>query len=669
MCGISAVLSLRAYPAQSNDEQSSCLNEQLSKSLDLIQHRGPDARGEWASDDGNVYLGHVRLSIVDLSPQANQPFHDSENDVHAIVNGELYNDEYYRKLLGSEYDFQSLSDCEIVLALYKHYGLSFLSHLRGEFALILWDSRRKIFIGARDRYGVKSLYYTVVNNRLLVATEMKCFLPFGWKPEWDVQSLRERGWMFGVGTMFNGVKSVAPGHYIISRSFKAIEDAAYWEIEYPEKRTPELRSEVEMIEGVRARLMEAIKVRLRADVPLGIYLSGGLDSSAVAGMVAHLVKEEGARLGNDDSHLLSRIKCFTVQFEKDSEEDESDIAQRTAEWLGVDFHPVSVNEDVIVSKFEDTVWHSEMPIPDTNGMGRLAMAEVAKSHGIKVILTGEGSDEHFGGYRDLLGDFLLENDPSWPSSPSKEEIAELANRLKLNLRTLAIPADEKGVPESTRRMLNNTSILNFIETLGRMPFAEWTDIHAVTSPYTAAAESLDGRVRDAMLNRWHPLHTAEYLFIKGCLCNLLLRYLGDNIDMVHNVETRPPFLDHHLTEYVNGLPPGLKIKISSPDGPVTEKFILREAVHPFVTEEIYTRQKKSYLGPTRFQENGPLHKLVLRLTSRENVDALGFVDWEETQEHVRKAFQDKISWSLRVALSVCQFVVLSQRFGVTRATP
>jgi asparagine synthase (glutamine-hydrolysing) len=124
------------------------------------------------------------------------------------VNGELYDDEYYRNLLGTEYDFRSRSDCEIVLALYKHYGLSFLSHLRGEFALILWDARRKVFIGARDRFGVKSLYYTIVNNQLLVATEMKCFLPFGWKPEWDVQGLRECGWVFGTGTMFKGVQSV-----------------------------------------------------------------------------------------------------------------------------------------------------------------------------------------------------------------------------------------------------------------------------------------------------------------------------------------------------------------------------------------------------------------------------------------------------------------------------
>ncbi|KAJ5161820.1 hypothetical protein N7492_007212 [Penicillium capsulatum] len=667
MCGISAVLCQDTCNSSCGDDSSS-LGNQLSESLNLIQHRGPDARGEWASDDGKVHLGHVRLSIVDLSPQGHQPFHDSVNDVHAIVNGELYNDEYYRELLGGEYNFRSQSDCEIVLALYRHYGLSFVSHLRGEFALILWDARRKIFIGARDRYGVKSLYHSVVNNRLVVATEIKCFLPFGWKPEWDVQSLREGAWMIGSGSMFKGVQSVRPGHYIISKNFSPIREAAYWDVEYPDKRTPELRSEEEMIEGVRARLLDAVKVRLRADVPVGIYLSGGIDSSAVAGMVAHLVKEEGARLGNDDSHLLSRVKCYTVQFDKNSGADESDIAQRTAEWLGIDFHPVHVTEDVIAAKFEDTVWHSEFTMPDTNGIGKLAMAEVAHSHGSKVILTGEGSDEHFGGYKESSLDFLLENDPSWPGALSDAERAEIREKALALFAPGGVPI-KSNLPESTRRMLNNCSTLSKLTVFATLPWSEWTDAYATASPETAQVESLDGRVRDAIANRWHPLHTSEYLLLRGYFCNIMLRYLGDNIDMVHNVETRPPFLDHHLTEYANGLPPSLKMN-RSPDGSfITEKYILREAVAPFVTEELYKRTKKPYIGPANFQENGPFHKLILRLVSRENVEALGFVDWDQAQEHVRKAFQDKDGRSLRVAIFLGQIVVLSQRLGVAKATP
>lgn len=160
----------------------------------------------WLDQSG---LGHVRLSIIDLSPDGNQPFHDGNDEIHAVVNGELYNHEYYKAELAQEYDFKGNSDCEIVIALYKHYGLSFLTHLRGEFALVLWDAKRKLFFAARDRYGIKSLYYTMVNNQLLVATEMKSFLAFGWQPEWCVRGLREHSWQFNSETFFQGTHRVS----------------------------------------------------------------------------------------------------------------------------------------------------------------------------------------------------------------------------------------------------------------------------------------------------------------------------------------------------------------------------------------------------------------------------------------------------------------------------
>jgi asparagine synthase (glutamine-hydrolysing) len=156
-----------------------------------------------------IGLGHARFSIIDLSPSGNQPFHDKEETVHAVINGELYDHEKYRKELASEYDFKSNSDCEIVTALYRHYGISFLSKLRGEFALVLWDAKRKLLFAARDRYGIKSLYYTVVNNKLLVATEMKSFLPFGWQPEWSVENLLRKGWLWDTQLYFKGVHRVS----------------------------------------------------------------------------------------------------------------------------------------------------------------------------------------------------------------------------------------------------------------------------------------------------------------------------------------------------------------------------------------------------------------------------------------------------------------------------
>lgn len=269
----------------------------------------------------------------------------------------------------------------------------------------------------------------------------------------------------------------------------------------------------------------------------------------------------------------------------------------------------------------------------------------------------------------MVHEFLVESDPSWSSSPSETERAEMADRLGLNGPVYAAMKSNRSLPESTCKMLNNTSILTKLAFAARLPFAEWTDVFTATFPETAQVESLDGRVRDLIINRWHPLHTAEYLLTKGLFVNLLLRYLGDNVDMVHHIETRPPFLDHHLTAYANGLPPSLKIKYSVSDKSLTEKYILREAVRPFVTDEIYKREKKPYLGPAKFPENGPLHQLFIRFTSKENIAALGFLDWDKTQELVSKAFKSEDMLSFRAAFKICQLVVISQRFGVARACP
>jgi asparagine synthase (glutamine-hydrolysing) len=185
----------------------------------------------------DLALGHVRLSINDLSPDGAQPFHDSTNRVHAVVNGELYDHDRIRSELQQQtsYIFKGRSDCEIVIALYLHHGLSFLSHLRGEFALCLCDERNQIFIAARDRYGIKPLFWTQVGGRLLVAAEAKAFLPFGWRPEWDVRSLREGGWNFDSRTLFKGVRKVKPGHYVIWRKDGEREEMPYWDIEFPDK--------------------------------------------------------------------------------------------------------------------------------------------------------------------------------------------------------------------------------------------------------------------------------------------------------------------------------------------------------------------------------------------------------------------------------------------------
>ncbi|KAL4805873.1 hypothetical protein BDV18DRAFT_14181 [Aspergillus unguis] len=667
MCGLTAILSLHGEAGcQCNNdvhnESPKDLSQQMDESLELIKHRGPDARKQWFSTDNRVGLGHARLSIIDLSHAGDQPFHNTEETVHAVVNGELYDHEKYREELGHEYNFKGNSDCEVVLALYQHYGISFVSKLRGEFALILWDAKRKMLFAARDRYGIKSLYYTVVNGKLLVATEMKSFLPFGWEPEWDVDNLLQKGWLWNNSMYFKGVRRLEPGQYLISQDYGLPEVKTYWNLDYPDKWTPCHQTEEEIVLKLRELLIESVRLRLHADVQVGIYLSGGLDSSAIAGITAHLIKQ-GEVLGNDHSGDASRMDCYTIRFGEGSGVDESDIAQRTADWLGVDLHPVTMTEDEIAARLEDTVWFTETPIPDVNGMGRVAVGELAHSHGKKVILTGEGSDEHFGGYPDMLSKMFLEPDLSWPPFPF--EMPDSSKEFEEGREAIPPAVDS---PASTKRMLNNSSVFARVNSFYNLPFAQWTAKHAEWDLETIFAEHFGAQILSYIAEKWHPLHSASYQWTKSIMVNYILRYIGDGADMVHQIETRPPFLDHHVTEFANQIPPSLKIRYDPVNKVLREKYILREAVRPFVTEEIMNRTKRAYLGPSTFKEGGPLHQSVKRLLTEENVKRLGFVDWDQLQGHIVKGFHDGDQRCFRSTLFVAQLVVLSQRFGVRTAT-
>jgi asparagine synthase (glutamine-hydrolysing) len=330
-----------------------------------------------------------------------------------------------------------------------------------------------------------------------------------------------------------------------------------------------------------------------------------------------------------------------------------------------------MDEKAIASRLEDTVWHTELPTADVNGMSRLAMAEAAHARGIKVVLTGEGSDEHFAGYADFWSDRFREADPSW--QPSLSEGMNLYEAYKQWASTptsvTGVFGSSDAVSEFAMKKLNYASTGSQISRIVKLPFASWTDHYLTKSPETVLVESLDGNVLYAMVNKWHPLHAAEYIWSKSILAKHILRYVGDNVDMVHHIETRPPFLDHFVTEYANYIPPSLKMKYDSEQGAFLEKHILRQAMKPFITEEIYNRRKHPFFGPAKYTENGPMHKVFQRLLTEENVRQVGFLDWDVVQSNLDKAFRDKDPFAFRFSLSAAQFIVLSQRFHVKRAEP
>jgi len=240
MCGLSACIRLTGAIPDHGHDYDHQLTTGLKASIGLLAHRGPDNAGIWVSEDEHVGLAHCRLAINDLSVAGQQPLHSSDNDIHVVVNGEIYDYDRLRAECETvhHYTFQGTSDSELVLALYKIHGApAFLTHLRGEFAFVLYDSRggaRRV-IAARDRYGIKPLVYTRVGEKLLVASEAKAFLPLGWTPRWDVRAIADAGWMFDLRTLFRGVYKVLPGHYLDMTAHGGVQQVRYWDAEYEDK--------------------------------------------------------------------------------------------------------------------------------------------------------------------------------------------------------------------------------------------------------------------------------------------------------------------------------------------------------------------------------------------------------------------------------------------------
>ncbi|KAF9881351.1 asparagine synthase [Colletotrichum karsti] len=674
-------------------EKHGLLRQQLQESLKTIAHRGPDASGIWINDDGSVAFGHCRLAINDLSPDGVQPLHSDDGKIHAIVNGEIYDHDAIRERcqkLG--YKFKGHSDSEVLVALYKIHGTAFFEHLRGEFSFVIYDEEQDKIIAARDRFGIKPMFFTFQDQgadgvRMLLTSEMKGFKAFGWEPEWNVHGLISGDSMQTRYTVFKDVWKLEPGTWMELQGGK-IEYHQYWDPDYKDKKQVETRTLDEMIEGVRERLVEAIKLRLRADVPVGIYLSGGIDSSVVAGIVTKLVRDQGVSLGNQDA--TKRITCFTIQFPETSGFNESDIAQRSADWLGVQILKKDMNEAELAKNFADAVFHTEHHNFDLNSVGKFCLSTLPRENGIPVVLTGEGADEHFAGYPFVLPAFLMEADQSWPQSPLTDDVRvpmfmQMSQDLKDMFKRIGMFEDESLAGPMPNKGMRLEPEWN--------AFAPW--IRASYEKLLAAEQpTISPELIAKMTQKWHSLHTSLYLYTKGPLANMILTCLGDRTEMAHSIEARPPFLDHHLVEYVNGLPPSVKVAYQEPSAQagvdnatgtgsslwwkdlgtarqkLSEKWILKEAGKPFITQELYERRKHPYSAPVKWPRGGPIHNMMRELLTQENIENLGFLEWDNVKQWLEDGFSDDESKSpraFRKLICTSSWVVLGQRFGVKKA--
>jgi asparagine synthase (glutamine-hydrolysing) len=579
--------------------------EALWRATHELHHRGPDGHRIWLAPHERVGMGHARLSIIDLET-GDQPLANEDGQIHAVVNGEFYDYErIQRELTARGHHLKTRCDSEILLHLYEELGTHCLRELRGEFAFALWDERTGLLFAARDRFGIKPLFYAQVGDVLTLASEAKALFAAGVPARWDHESVFQDLLMIADGdrTMFEGVHQVPPGHYLLATRQRT-QVVPYWDLQYPtaERPAPE-RSSAEHVERLRDALLESIRLRLRADVPVGVYLSGGLDSCSVLGM-ASAIRE-------------APLEAFTIAFEQ-GPFDEGPIAEEMARHVHANFHVFRMPEDLLADHFADEVWHSETITHNTNAVAKFLLSEKVRDFGFKVVLTGEGSDELLGGYPFFREDMIRYGAPGQDAATAGARVSALraANRHLGHFGTSegdALPTDAVArvlgyVPTWIRnRAIAGKRVLPLLSAGFAAEFGG-------RDPYQVFLNRIDlpeGAPRD-------PLNQSMWLWLKSFFPNKLLNFLGDRSEMAHSIEGRVPFLDHPLVELVCDMPVSMKVR-----GDV-EKFALREAAKPFLTDTVYRRQKHPFFAP--FELKGRMRELALDTLRPERVAALPFFE-------------------------------------------
>ena len=585
MCGIVAAVS-----SEPND-----LENRVRRGVETLTHRGPDCQKQWIDRTGRVALGHARLSIIDLNT-GDQPIANEDESLHIVANGEFYNhDAIMAELEKKGHRFRTRSDSEIALHLYEEYGCACLDKLRGEFAFVIWDAKNNTLFAARDRFGIKPLFYTWHEGTLYFASEVKALFAAGVPAQWSldaIQGFSEEGPGAPSETLYRNIRIIPPGNYLISGIGRPSQTYSYWDFDYPEAAALKNPKPLEAyVEGFRDVFNEAVNLRLRSDVPLGCYLSGGLDSCAVLGAMSALTNDP--------------VQAFTLTFDQDDYNEHS-IAEEMAAHVGADYHPIPISQADIADNFSDAIWHSETICINGHGVGKFLLSRAVRDAGFKVVYTGEGSDEILAGYPHFRQDMLLENADGQNAEDLEQALQKLRDANPVSKGVL-LPDSHDSPMETVKKLLG------FVPTWLRNHAGRAAFIKSIIHPDF----KLPHRGRDysrlffneldipRQLTGRDPLNQSLYLWSKTALPNYLLTVLGDRMEMAHSIEGRVPFLDHKVVEFMTQVP--IQYKIHG----MTEKFLLKEAAKPQVTKTIYERQKHPYLSPpATITPDEPLFALV-----------------------------------------------------------
>ena len=546
MCGFAGFLELSGRPAP-----DPALARRMARTL---RHRGPDDDGFFS--DGPAALGFRRLAIVDPAG-GHQPLLNEDSSLALVCNGEVFNSPDLRRgLLARGHRFRSRCDVEVILHLYEEHGAGLLGRLGGQFAFALYDRRRRRLLLARDQFGVNPLFYAVAGGVLVFGSEVKALLEHPAVPrEVDLTGLDQTLSFPGLvspRTMFKGVKSLPPGHYLLVEDGQIVEKE-YWDLVYPEEGAADYpHDERYYVEGVRELLERSVRARLMADVEVGFYLSGGLDSTLIGALMS--------RAGGGRRH------AFSIGF-GEREMSESEYQREAARHVGAEHHEIEVGYEEIERRLRRMVYHSECPVKETYNTCSLALSEAARSKGVKVVLNGEGADELFAGYVGYRFDqFRLKNGRKYDLQEALED--EVRERLW---------GDQDLFYEKDQLEFREVKSALYSEQLNEV----FDEFDCLNFPLVNK-ERLRGR---------HPLHQRSYLDFKLRLASHLISDHGDRMAMANSVESRYPVLDLDLADFATRIPPGLKLH------GFTEKYVLKRAAEGLAPRRIIDREKFGFHAP------------------------------------------------------------------------
>ena len=607
MCGIAGF----AGAAPTADEALAT----LQRMIHTLHHRGPDGYGFHVAP--GIGLAHARLAIIDLAT-GEQPIHNEQRTVWTVFNGEIFNYLELRTALeGLGHRFYTHSDTEVIVHLYEQYGDGFVSHLNGQFAIALWDDSQRKLLLARDRAGIRPLFFSRSGGRLWFGSEIKALLAVlpqraALDPLGLVQALNFWG-AVDPTTVFRGIHSLPPGHVMTLDEDGRENLTRYWDWDFPAEAGrgdttagPAFASLEQATAELRALLIDAVRLQLRADVPVGAYLSGGLDSSGIVALIR----------GFTDTP----VRTFSVAF-ADAEFDESPQQAAMVRHLGTEHTTVHCSRRDIGEAFPQLIRHTESPILRTAAAPLMLLSQRVRQEGYKVVLTGEGADEVFGGY-DLFKEAKVRR--FWARQPGSRLRPLLLGRLygylensPVSHAALAQSFFGKGMQHIDRpifahapRWATSQRALAFLSPELRASVGEW-------DPLAWYERQLPPQIMG-----WSPLARDQYVEAKSLLAAYLLPAQGDRVAMANSIEGRFPYLDHRVIEFGNRLPPHWKIR------GLTEKYLLRRALAGLLPPEILQRTKQPYRAPDQqsfFFDGQPLD-YVADLMGGERIRAAGYFD-------------------------------------------